>query len=69
MEKTGVVILVSSRHRELFMATGNVTKHILTDPICQIIVDDFFIPAFKEGDYYTGLMNGVDEAIRQWSLN
>ena len=65
----GVVIVISRELRNMFMATGIGTEVILTDSICQIIVDDFFIPSFKEGDYYQGIVDGLNEVMRQWPSN
>ena len=44
----GLLILVSRSQREVGIATGYGTEKVLTDSICQLIIDDYLIPNFKE---------------------
>ncbi len=60
----GVVILVkpktSSSNGEVFIATGYGLEAVLTDAVCRRIIDEYMIPAFRNNDYYTGVVNAFN---------
>lgn len=62
----GLIIAFSASLRETFIATGLGTEKILTDPICKGIVDQEMVPEFKNGNYFKGIQNGLNECIRIW---
>lgn len=62
----GLIIVFSASLRETFIATGLGTEKLLTDPICKEIVDKKMVPEFKEGNYFEGILNGLNECIRVW---
>ncbi|MBT0606687.1 TPM domain-containing protein [Aequorivita echinoideorum] len=47
--------------------TGYGAEKILTDSICNYIIDNVMIPLFKEDKYYKGIDRGVDAVIEKWS--
>ncbi len=54
----GVLITYSKKRREVFIATGTGTEHILHDSICKRIIDQEMIPRFKSDDAFGGLWAG-----------
>ena len=60
----GVVILVKpkkgSERGEVNISTGYGMEQYVTDATGKIIIEKEMIPAFKEGDYYTGIDNAVN---------
>ena len=62
----GLVIVFSKNLKELRISTGNETEKILTNEICKKIIDNFMIPEFKNGKFYTGIEKGLIELINKW---
>lgn len=62
----GLVIVISTNLREMRIATGRGTEKILTDSICQEIINTVMIPEFKKGDYYIGIRNGIETIMEKW---
>lgn len=60
MEDNGVFILLSPSSRKIFIATGYGVEGSLTDAMTRRIIEERIIPYFRNGDYYGGLMAGVD---------
>jgi uncharacterized protein len=60
----GVVILVKpkkgSERGEVNISTGYGMEQYVTDATGKNIIEKEMIPAFKEGDYYTGIDNAVN---------
>jgi len=52
--------------RKIRISTGYGTENILTDEICQKIIDEKIIPEFKKGNYYEGIEIGIIELIDKW---
>lgn len=65
-EDNGLVIVFSKTLRETFIATGLSTEKILTDEVCQEIVDSLMVPEFKQENYFTGIKSGLEGCIRLW---
>lgn len=63
----GVLILVASEDRQLFIATGRGVEEYLPDAVCKRIIEKIIKPAFKEGKYYEGLNRATDEIIARLS--
>ena len=59
-EDNGVFILLSPSSRKIFIATGYGVEGSLTDAMTRRIIEERIIPYFRNGDYYGGLMAGVD---------
>lgn len=62
----GLIIMICNSLREIRIATGTGTEKILTDSICQTIIQETIVPEFKNGDYYKGLDKGLNELIKNW---
>lgn len=54
----GVVIAFSRAQRSLFIATGIGTERVLTDSICQELVDSLMLPQIRRDSTYAGLWAG-----------
>ena len=63
----GILILVSKTDRQIFIATGRGVEEKLPDAICEQIIAHKIKPAFKAGDYYSGLNAATDEMIARLS--
>ncbi|MCW5908778.1 MAG: TPM domain-containing protein [Chitinophagales bacterium] len=63
----GVLILVASEDRQIFIATGRGVEEYLPDAICKRIIEKIIKPDFKEGKYYEGLDNATNEMIARLS--
>ena len=55
----GAVVLVSRNDRQLFIATGFGLEGAIPDAIASRIIRNEITPAFRRGDYYAGLNQGV----------
>lgn len=60
----GVLVLFSKEDRDIKIETGYGLEDILPDGFCGRILDEYAVPAFKEGAFGKGLL-GVSEAISQ----
>lgn len=56
----GLVILLSPKHHEIFIATGYGLEGVLPDVVCHRIAEKEMKPHFKEENYYKGLVAGLD---------
>ncbi len=63
----GVLILLVKNLRQVNISTGYGTENILTDSICQVIIDKQMIPEFKKGNFYKGIDSAIDEIIVKWT--
>ena len=57
----GVLILVSKDPHRVRIAAGKGVEHILTDEVCQQILNNAILPDFKLSFYYSGLNEGVKD--------
>lgn len=56
----GLLILVVMDQRRVEFETGYGLEGVLPDVICYRIINENFVPHFKEGDYDNGLISSVD---------
>lgn len=63
----GLLILLLHKQKRVWLSTGDGTTKILTDSICQEIIDDHMIPKFRNGDYYGGISEGLEEIMAIWN--
>lgn len=67
----GLVILIKPRignsRGDVFIATGYGVEHVLNDARVGRIIDDYMIPYFAHGDYYTGTYQAVEVIIQYLS--
>lgn len=62
----GLVIVVSEKLRKIRICTGTGTEKILTDEICENILQENIIPNFKNGEIYNGIESGINALIEKW---
>jgi len=62
----GLVIVIAKNERKIWLSPGDETTKILTDSICQKIIDQNIIPEFKKQNYYSGISKGLDAIIQKW---
>jgi uncharacterized protein len=62
----GLVIVISNRLRNIRVCTGNGTEKILTDEICETILQETIIPYFQNGEIYNGIESGINALIEKW---
>lgn len=60
----GVLMLISTSDRKMRIHTGYGVEGDLTDLGTSYIQQEVILPAFKTGDYYSGINNGVDKIIQ-----
>lgn len=56
----GVVLLVAVKDRKTFIATGRGSEGWLPDLLTNRIVENYLLPNFKKGDYYSGIDQATD---------
>ncbi|WP_420456706.1 TPM domain-containing protein [Rubrivirga sp.] len=59
----GVVLLVATEDRELFITTGYGAEGALTDATAGTIVRNVIVPRFREGAFYAGIDQGTDAIV------
>ena len=65
-KNNGLSIVVSKKLRKAAISTGYGTEKILTDPICNKVLDSIMFPEFKKGKFYDGIKQGLNELITKW---
>ncbi len=58
----GALLVVASEDRTMRFEVGQGLEDRLTDATCGRIIRNVMAPAFKEGDYYGGLRDGIQAA-------
>jgi uncharacterized protein len=56
----GVLLLVAKDDRAVRIEVGYGLEGAIPDAIANRVIDEFIIPAFKQGDFYGGLSQGVE---------
>ena len=62
----GLTIVLSKPLRKIGIATGYGTEKVLTDSICNQVIQVIMIPNFKEDKYYKGVEMGIDSLMYKW---
>lgn len=60
----GILIGISKGYRRIRIQNGNGIEKIITDEETKSIIENYFIPKFKKGEYYNGTLNGLCEIIK-----
>lgn len=55
----GVLIGVSKGYRKIRIELGNGISKVISDQDAKGIIENDFIPEFKKGNYYQGMVNGI----------
>lgn len=61
IKNNGVLLMVSRKPRRIRIETGRKIDDILTNSICQTIIDDKLTPNFKQGTFYLGIKEAVKD--------
>jgi uncharacterized protein len=61
IKNNGVLLMVSRNPRRVRIEVGRGLVDILTDKVCQAIVDDKLVPNFKKGLFFTGIKEAVHD--------
>ena len=62
----GLTIFFSTKLRKIRINSGKQTQYILTDEICNDILNDLILPEFKKKNYFLGIKNGLLELVDKW---
>jgi uncharacterized protein len=60
----GILISISRGHRKMRITNGYGIGKILSDRETKTIIENYFIPDFKKGEYYTGTLTGLTELTK-----
>ena len=62
-KNNGVTICISRGYRRIRICNGYGISDILSDSETKKIIDNNFIPGFKEGKYFEGTLDGINALI------
>lgn len=62
-EDNGVLVLVAPKERKMRIEVGYGLEGVLPDGLAGQVIRDDFTPNFKEGDYSSGIRNGVTHLV------
>ncbi|AGC78032.1 uncharacterized protein LX97_03121 [Nonlabens dokdonensis] len=65
-KNNGILIVFCKPCSQVGIATGKGTELVLTNQICQEVVNKDMLPKFKNNLYYDGLLSGVESLLKQW---
>jgi uncharacterized protein len=60
----GILIGISKGYRRIRIQNGDGIEKIVTNEETKEIIENYFIPEFKKGEYYSGTLNGLCKIIR-----
>lgn len=63
-KNTGVILLVAPKEREVRIEVGYGLEGDLTDAISRAIIEQDILPAFRNGDYEQGIINGTAAILK-----
>ena len=55
----GIVIAISKHCRKIRIQNGNGIDKLISDDETKFIIDNYFIPEFKNENYYSGTLKGI----------
>lgn len=61
----GVVLLVAPSERQVRIEVGHGLENILSNELCDKIMEEEIIPYFQRGSYYSGVEAGIDALIEK----
>ncbi|WP_292047652.1 TPM domain-containing protein, partial [Brevundimonas sp. UBA5718] len=65
----GAMLIVAPNERKVRVEVGYGLEPILTDAFSSQVIRNDILPSFRDGDYKTGVVKGVDALIAQLSLD
>ena len=60
----GLILVVAKDDRTLRIEVGYGLEGIIPDSLAKRVIDERIVPRFREGDFYGGVRDGVDQLIR-----
>ncbi len=60
----GAILIVAKNDHRVRIEVGYGLEGALPDAICNRIIDETIVPAFKQGEFDVGVQNGVDRIIK-----
>lgn len=67
-KNNGILIAISKHYRKIRIQNGNGIEKIISDDETKFIIDTYFIPEFKNENYYSGTLNGMLELMKKLNL-
>lgn len=55
----GVLLLVSMQEKKMRIEVGYGVEGVLTDAKSSYVINNYIVPDFKKGDFYTGISTGI----------
>lgn len=65
----GALLIVAPNERKVRVEVGYGLEGVLTDAFSALTIQNFILPPFREGDYYSGISAGVDQISYQLTLD
>jgi uncharacterized protein len=65
----GVLLIVAPNERKIRIEVGYGLEPVLTDAMSSVIIQQAILPAFKQGNFEAGIVQGADAIISQLSLD
>ncbi len=63
-KNNGILIAISAGYRKIKIHTGDGISDRMSEYDTKEILQNYFLPAFKNGEYYAGTMNGLNQIIK-----
>jgi hypothetical protein len=63
-KNNGVLLCFATKDRKIQITTGIGIESFLTNKECENIINNDIVPFFKEGKYFEGISNGIDNIIK-----
>jgi uncharacterized protein len=60
----GIIIVVAKSDRTMRLEVGYGLEGVIPDAVARRLIDEVFIPGFRQGDFYAGLDAGIDRLIK-----
>ncbi len=60
----GLILLVAKDDRRLRIEVGYGLEGVIPDSVAKRVIDEKITPRFRDGDFYGGVRDGVDQLIR-----
>jgi uncharacterized protein len=63
-KNNGILIGICAGYRKMRIQNGTGIEKVLPDSVTKTIIDSSFIPYFKQADYFTGTVTGINAIIQ-----
>ena len=65
-KNNGLMMILDMGESNVGISTGLGTEKILTDSICQVVINEEIIPKFKKGEFFDGILTGFEALMARW---